>query len=43
MDKGGTLVVMDLRLDWWEDRPAIVDPGPVLSLKDSVASKLLAV
>jgi hypothetical protein len=36
-------VVIDLGLDWWENSPAIIDVGPVLSLKDSVASKLLAV
>ncbi|MFC9353243.1 nucleotidyl transferase AbiEii/AbiGii toxin family protein [Arthrobacter sp. NPDC057013] len=41
--KRGTAVVMDLGLDWWEDQPAVVDLGPVLSLRDSVASKLLAV
>jgi hypothetical protein len=34
---------MDLGLDWWEDKPAVVDLGPVMSLKDSVASKLLTV
>ena len=43
VERGGTAVVMDLGLDWWEDQPAVVDVGPVLSLKDSVASKLLAV
>lgn len=43
VERGGTAVVMDLGLDWWEDRPAVVDVGPVLSLRDSVASKLLAV
>ena len=43
VDKGGTRVVMDLGLDWWDDQPAVVDVGPVMSLKDSVASKLLAV
>ncbi|WP_284752099.1 nucleotidyl transferase AbiEii/AbiGii toxin family protein [Arthrobacter sp. efr-133-R2A-120] len=36
-------IVIDLGLDWWENSPAIIDIGPVLSLKDSVASKLLAV
>ncbi|GAB2718017.1 nucleotidyl transferase AbiEii/AbiGii toxin family protein [Arthrobacter bambusae] len=36
-------VVIDLGLDWWENSPAIIDIGPILSLKDSVASKLLAV
>jgi len=36
-------VVIDLGLDWWENSPAIIDTGPILSLKDSVASKLLAV
>jgi hypothetical protein len=36
-------VVIDLGLDWWENSPAIIDIGPLLSLKDSVASKLLAV
>jgi predicted nucleotidyltransferase component of viral defense system len=41
--KDQTTVVIDLGLDWWENKPAIVDLGPVLSLKDSVASKLLAV
>ncbi|MFC9335224.1 nucleotidyl transferase AbiEii/AbiGii toxin family protein [Arthrobacter sp. NPDC057009] len=41
--KGGKTVVMDLGLDWWENQPAVVDVGPVMSLKDSVASKLLAV
>lgn len=43
VERGGTAVVMDLGLDWWEDQPAVVDLGPVLSLRDSVASKLLAV
>jgi len=43
VDNGDTSVVMDVGLDWWEDKPAVVDVGPVLSLKDSVASKLLAV
>ncbi|WP_422759306.1 nucleotidyl transferase AbiEii/AbiGii toxin family protein [Paenarthrobacter sp. C1] len=41
--KAETTVVIDLGLDWWENKPAIVDVGPVLSLKDSVASKLLTV
>ena len=41
--KDDTTVVIDLGLDWWENKPAIVDLGPVLSLKDSVASKLLTV
>lgn len=41
--KDDATVVIDLGLDWWENKPAIVDVGPVLSLKDSVASKLLAV
>ncbi|WP_024821109.1 nucleotidyl transferase AbiEii/AbiGii toxin family protein [Arthrobacter sp. 31Y] len=41
--KAETAVVIDLGLDWWENKPAIVDVGPVLSLKDSVASKLLTV
>ena len=36
-------VVIDLGLDWWENSPAIIDIGPILSLKDSAASKLLAV
>ncbi|MBT2597919.1 hypothetical protein [Arthrobacter sp. ISL-72] len=36
-------VVIDLGLDWWENSPAIIDIGPMLSLNDSVASKLLAV
>ena len=36
-------VVIDLGLDWWENSPAIIDIGPILSLKDSIASKLLAV
>ncbi|WAH97446.1 nucleotidyl transferase AbiEii/AbiGii toxin family protein [Arthrobacter sp. MMS18-M83] len=36
-------VVIDLGLDWWENSPAIIDIGPILSLNDSVASKLLAV
>ncbi|MBT2555934.1 nucleotidyl transferase AbiEii/AbiGii toxin family protein [Arthrobacter sp. ISL-5] len=35
-------VVIDLGLDWWENSPAIIDIGPILSLNDSVASKLLA-
>jgi hypothetical protein len=43
VDKDGITVVMDLGLDWWENKPAVVDVGPVMSLKDSVASKLLAV
>ncbi|MFE4836021.1 nucleotidyl transferase AbiEii/AbiGii toxin family protein [Arthrobacter sp. NPDC056691] len=43
VEKGDTTVVMDLGLDWWEDQPAVVDLGPVMSLKDSVASKLLTV
>ncbi|MBT2552494.1 nucleotidyl transferase AbiEii/AbiGii toxin family protein [Arthrobacter sp. ISL-5] len=43
VDKDGTTVVMDLGLDWWENKPAVVDLGPVLSLKDSVAAKLIAV
>jgi len=43
VEQGDTTVVMDLGLDWWEDQPAVVDVGPVMSLKDSVASKLLAV
>ncbi|WP_284984389.1 nucleotidyl transferase AbiEii/AbiGii toxin family protein [Arthrobacter sp. efr-133-TYG-118] len=43
VDKDGTTVVMDLGLDWWENKPAIVDFGPVLSLDDSVAAKLIAV
>ncbi|MFC9351790.1 nucleotidyl transferase AbiEii/AbiGii toxin family protein [Arthrobacter sp. NPDC057013] len=43
VDKGDKTVVMDLGLDWWEDKPAIVDLGPVMSLKDSAASKLLTV
>ncbi|MDI2033359.1 nucleotidyl transferase AbiEii/AbiGii toxin family protein [Paenarthrobacter nitroguajacolicus] len=38
-----TAVVIDLGLDWWENKPAIVDIGPVMSLEDSVASKLLTV
>ena len=38
-----TAVVIDLGLDWWENKPAIVDVGPVMSLEDSVASKLLTV
>ncbi|WP_427132319.1 nucleotidyl transferase AbiEii/AbiGii toxin family protein [Pseudarthrobacter sp. S9] len=36
-------IVIDLGLDWWENSPAIIDIGPILSLNDSVASKLLAV
>lgn len=36
-------VIIDLGLDWWENSPAIIDIGPILSLKDSVASTLLAV
>lgn len=40
---GEEAVVIDLGLDWWENSPAIIDVGPILSLKDSVASKLLAV
>ncbi|GAB2736235.1 nucleotidyl transferase AbiEii/AbiGii toxin family protein [Arthrobacter bambusae] len=41
--QGEEAVVIDLGLDWWENSPAIIDIGPILSLKDSVASKLLAV
>ena len=41
--KDDTDVVIDLGLDWWENKPAIVDLGPVLSLEDSIASKLLTV
>jgi hypothetical protein len=40
---GEEAVVIDLGLDWWENSPAVIDIGPILSLKDSVASKLLAV
>jgi len=43
VEMDGITVVMDLGLDWWENKPAVVDVGPVMSLKDSVASKLLAV
>ncbi|MCI0142161.1 nucleotidyl transferase AbiEii/AbiGii toxin family protein [Arthrobacter bambusae] len=41
--QGEEAVAIDLGLDWWENSPAIIDIGPILSLKDSVASKLLAV
>ncbi|MFE5836386.1 nucleotidyl transferase AbiEii/AbiGii toxin family protein [Arthrobacter sp. NPDC056493] len=43
VEQGDTTVVMDLGLDWWEHQPADLDLGPVMSLKDSVASKLLTV